>query len=175
MKHQFTNDQLSAAIVAAYNKANAESRQSWDEEVQGTCPLNCASLTRVAEYFLTNLPETPPLVVDGKTPAFVPTYDKNGRCRFCGDIDCGVGGMGCAGARTNYEPQHAASAVLSAFDNKTASSDVSVGDVVTLKSGGPKMTVVHAEENGEFWCQWFHTDGTISGNHFPSATLTKAD
>lgn len=49
-----------------------------------------------------------------------------------------------------------------------------VGDVVKLKSNGPKMTVMDEKENGEFWCRWFHTDGTISGNGFPAATLIPA-
>lgn len=115
MKHQFTNDQLSAAIVAAYNKANAESRQSWDEEVQGTCPLNCASLTRVAEYFLTNLPEPPPPVVHGKTP---------GQWLHEASRDYDEKKNGCYGwkswEQTNCQDlyEQAASAVLAAFGNK---------------------------------------------------------
>ena len=30
-----------------------------------------------------------------------------------------------------------------------------VGDVVRLKSGGPKMTVVEAKEDDSIECQWF--------------------
>jgi len=49
-----------------------------------------------------------------------------------------------------------------------------VGDVVTLKSGGPKMTVMDTEENGKFWCQWFNESGGFSGQDFPAATLQPA-
>lgn len=30
-----------------------------------------------------------------------------------------------------------------------------VGDVVTLKSGSPEMTIVNDADNGRFWCNWF--------------------
>jgi uncharacterized protein YodC (DUF2158 family) len=46
-----------------------------------------------------------------------------------------------------------------------------VGDIVCLKSGGPEMTVMDPEENGEFWCSWFH-DGNLSSQDFPKETLT---
>lgn len=29
------------------------------------------------------------------------------------------------------------------------------GDVVTLKSGGPPMTITHVERN-DAWCEWFN-------------------
>jgi len=35
-----------------------------------------------------------------------------------------------------------------------------VGDVVRLKSGGPKMTVAVAKANGQFECVWFTSDAT---------------
>lgn len=247
MKHQFTNDQLSAAIVAAYNKANAESRQSWDEEVQGTCPLNCASLTRVAEYFLTNLPEPPPPVVDGKTPGQVyqevlHALDPD---RFYAWSEIRP--------TLKQEIERGASAVLAAFGNKPAESKIeapaevihdggevfekveavdpyaelkaahatgkviqiiigttwrdipagthvvwdtpadeyrikptpstftahgkewtpAVGDVVTLKSGGPKMTVENIKQENVF-CRWFDMNGS-NQLLFNVATLTKAD
>ena len=33
-----------------------------------------------------------------------------------------------------------------------------VGDVVRLKSGGPKTTAVAAKANGQFECVWFASD-----------------
>jgi uncharacterized protein YodC (DUF2158 family) len=32
------------------------------------------------------------------------------------------------------------------------------GDVVQLKSGGPKMTVQELQKDGSAWCQWFSGD-----------------
>ena len=32
---------------------------------------------------------------------------------------------------------------------------IKVGDVVQLKSGGPKMTVASIDEKGRAWCSWF--------------------
>lgn len=46
-----------------------------------------------------------------------------------------------------------------------------VGDVVTLKSGGPKMTVMDAHPL--CYCTWF-ADGELYSNNFPSTTLIKA-
>ena len=33
--------------------------------------------------------------------------------------------------------------------------EVKVGDVVTLKSGGPVMTVTDIQDDGQAQCQWF--------------------
>lgn len=49
-----------------------------------------------------------------------------------------------------------------------------VGDTVRLKSGGPVMTVMDAEEDGEFWCLWFDPCGNKEGMDFPTACLTPA-
>jgi uncharacterized protein YodC (DUF2158 family) len=48
-----------------------------------------------------------------------------------------------------------------------------VGDTVRLKSGGPAMTVMDEEKNGEFWCSWFY-EGEVKGRDFPAACLTPA-
>lgn len=48
-----------------------------------------------------------------------------------------------------------------------------VGDVVRLRSGGPAMTVLDPEENGEFWCAWF-AEETLLSQDFPAACLTPA-
>ena len=49
-----------------------------------------------------------------------------------------------------------------------------VGDVVTLKSGGPKMTV-NAKESAIIWdVVWISTDGFIRFASFPTACLQPA-
>lgn len=54
-----------------------------------------------------------------------------------------------------------------------------VGDVVQLKSGGPKMTVVeHRNPVGDetiphLWCKWFDGDAQQAG-YFPAAALLPA-
>ena len=48
-----------------------------------------------------------------------------------------------------------------------------VGDVVTLKSGGPKMTAVKAAPESCFWCNWFDVAERHEGC-FPAATLQLA-
>lgn len=48
-----------------------------------------------------------------------------------------------------------------------------VGDVVTLKSGGPKMTVNSIKDG--VLCNYFDADGKLNASYFPAATLTKAD
>lgn len=56
-----------------------------------------------------------------------------------------------------------------------AKSSLKVGDVVTLISGGPKMTITD-EENGEFWCIWFsETLNRYQGCDLPEAALKKVE
>ena len=48
------------------------------------------------------------------------------------------------------------------------------GDIVQLKSGGPKMTVTEAREwNGEIrvWCSWFDEHNKPQSDSFPMAAL----
>lgn len=45
-----------------------------------------------------------------------------------------------------------------------------VGDVVVLKSGGPKMTVYEVEEENCF-CQWFDEKKTLQQGVFTISTL----
>jgi uncharacterized protein YodC (DUF2158 family) len=46
------------------------------------------------------------------------------------------------------------------------------GDVVRLKSGGPKMTVSKVDDDGSLRCKWF--DGsTLCEETFPAAELVK--
>lgn len=49
--------------------------------------------------------------------------------------------------------------------------ELKIGDVVQLKSGGPKMTIAN-EEQGEFICLWFSGDERMSGK-FPRESLIK--
>ena len=47
-----------------------------------------------------------------------------------------------------------------------------IGDIVELKSGGPKMTVVDPEYGDEIQCTWF--DGKKQGfGNFPPEALKK--
>lgn len=45
-----------------------------------------------------------------------------------------------------------------------------VGDIVQLKSGGPKMTVSNPNSGGRVQCHWF-TGAKMEGGFFPSDTL----
>lgn len=45
-----------------------------------------------------------------------------------------------------------------------------IGDVVLLKSGGPKMTVVSANER-EIRCKWLSDRGELGEAYFPEAAL----
>ena len=47
------------------------------------------------------------------------------------------------------------------------------GDVVYLKSGGPAMTVKLQNTAGEFRCEWFQKDETLTSNLFLATSLTK--
>jgi uncharacterized protein YodC (DUF2158 family) len=51
---------------------------------------------------------------------------------------------------------------------------MNVGDVVQLRSGGPKMTVKWAE-NGEACCQWFDAKNEVKVDVFPLASLNPAN
>ncbi len=48
-----------------------------------------------------------------------------------------------------------------------------VGDVVQLKSGGPKMTVSEIDSDGVF-CQWFHNSRVQTADFAPEQ-LRNAD
>ena len=45
-----------------------------------------------------------------------------------------------------------------------------IGDIVRLKSGGPKMTVTELDER-EVTCTWFDRNGRNKTNKFPVATV----
>ncbi len=50
--------------------------------------------------------------------------------------------------------------------------DVKAGDLVQLKSGGPKMTIKHLDQYGSFYYQWFA--GTkVEGATFEATSLIK--
>jgi len=46
-----------------------------------------------------------------------------------------------------------------------------VGDVVVLKSGGPRMTVTYLEEHGKVQCEWF---GSHEAQSFKSSYAAAA-
>jgi uncharacterized protein YodC (DUF2158 family) len=53
-----------------------------------------------------------------------------------------------------------------------------VGDVIALKSGGPRMTIkrIHEREDaaqGGYYCAWF-VDGKLHNGFFPSETVVRA-
>jgi uncharacterized protein YodC (DUF2158 family) len=39
--------------------------------------------------------------------------------------------------------------------------ELKVGDVVQLRSGGPKMTVANANQPGKAFCIWFASDNAV--------------
>jgi len=45
----------------------------------------------------------------------------------------------------------------------------SPGDVVVLKSGGPKMTVMYVRKDGELNCHWFDGTDHKAGEFVPAA------
>lgn len=48
-----------------------------------------------------------------------------------------------------------------------------VGDVVRLKSGGPKMTVSMIDNDGLVHVKWFDGEVKVQQNYFASAALEK--
>ena len=48
------------------------------------------------------------------------------------------------------------------------------GDLVRLKSGGPVMTVHHADSAGDVVCNWFEK-GQPKGNVWPQALLERVE
>jgi uncharacterized protein YodC (DUF2158 family) len=51
--------------------------------------------------------------------------------------------------------------------------EIQIGDVVRLKSGGPKMTVLGGS-GGHWVCQWF-TNSSLQEGTFAAATLESVD
>jgi uncharacterized protein YodC (DUF2158 family) len=51
--------------------------------------------------------------------------------------------------------------------------DLEIGDVVQLRSGGPKMTVHSLISDGDVVCQWFEGN-EVHGENFPNEVLKKA-
>jgi uncharacterized protein YodC (DUF2158 family) len=52
-------------------------------------------------------------------------------------------------------------------------SEFKIGDVVQLKSGGPKMTVTKVSAEG-YLCRWFQQDH-FTGHKFIGATLSRQE
>jgi len=53
-------------------------------------------------------------------------------------------------------------------------SEFKIGDIVQLKSGGPKMTVIEVREENEILCTWFDEKNKQEGGIFLSETLKLA-
>lgn len=51
-----------------------------------------------------------------------------------------------------------------------------VGDVVVLKSGGPRMTVCSTpnSNNSSYRCEWFDDSGELKRSGFPGDAITSA-
>ena len=49
-----------------------------------------------------------------------------------------------------------------------------IGDVVQLRSGGPKLTVRSVISDGDIVCQWFETD-VVHEDKFPNEALKKVE
>ncbi len=50
-------------------------------------------------------------------------------------------------------------------------STFSSGDIVRLKSGGPKMTVLSVEGEASMRCQWFDRNGKLHTDSFQTVML----
>jgi uncharacterized protein YodC (DUF2158 family) len=48
------------------------------------------------------------------------------------------------------------------------------GEIVVLKSGGPKMTIKHIYSEDEIKCVWFDTTGLLREGIFSIVVLRKA-
>ena len=53
--------------------------------------------------------------------------------------------------------------------------DFEIGDVVQLRSGGPKMTVHGVISDGDLVCEWFETDVVHHEENFPNEALKKVE
>ncbi len=56
-------------------------------------------------------------------------------------------------------------------ENPTPKQRLKIGDVGSLKSGGPKMTVVKLGKGGLVECEWFDTSHAIHAKAFPRAAV----
>ncbi|HBC47208.1 MAG TPA: DUF2158 domain-containing protein [candidate division Zixibacteria bacterium] len=52
--------------------------------------------------------------------------------------------------------------------------DFKQGDVVKLKSGGPKMTCAQKDSQGQWYCEWFN-DNKVDGHSFWASSLRLAN
>lgn len=51
------------------------------------------------------------------------------------------------------------------------------GDIVVLKSGGPRMTItsIPNEHSSGYFCQWFDDNGQLSKARFPGESLMQIE
>lgn len=52
--------------------------------------------------------------------------------------------------------------------------EIKKGDIVTLKSGGPEMTVNGVDYEGDWICVWFDSANLPHRDNFNNAALTKS-
>jgi len=58
------------------------------------------------------------------------------------------------------------------MDNNKSNQELKIGDVVKLKSGGPKMTVTRCDVAKKVECVWF-LEGRSEVGYFPPDSLEK--
>ena len=79
-----------------------------------------------------------------------------------------------SGAATEREKSHNAFRKLLARIKQSAMEDFEIGNVVQLRSGGPKMTVHGVVSDGDVVCQWFEGN-VVHEESFPREALQKVE
>ena len=77
-------------------------------------------------------------------------------------------------AATEREKVHNAFRKLLARIKQSAMEDFEIGNVVQLRSGGPKMTVHRLVSDGDVVCQWFEGN-EVHEESFPKDALKKIE
>ena len=187
MKHNYDEPTMQAAIDRACEETKKQYNPSsgtlmLDPELHyRSWPQEKPARLHLLKSALDFLPEPPPPVVDGKTPGQVchESMYSTPEWKWL------LAGEPVVDGKTKAACESAASAVLAAFGNKPAEIHSTftahgkewtpaVGNVVTLKSGSPKMTVtvlsVHKDNAS---VSWFN-DGVVNSASFNVSTLIPA-
>lgn len=53
--------------------------------------------------------------------------------------------------------------------------DITIGDIVELKSGGPAMTVNRIQTISMYWCIWFDKDNKLQEAYFKPSLLKRVN
>lgn len=88
-----------------------------------------------------------------------------------------VSGKSANSVSLTFPPRYKLTDLVADQDFKTQEkgekmADFKEGDIVQLKSGGPKMTVKAIDDDGEALCQWF-SGSKLQQGFFEPHTLTK--